>query len=150
MEEESTGLSSTNRVVATVLSVGGLLVLIGAGVYNAGTIKDFLAYFATVVDDWGPLGVLAYFGLYTLLEVLALPAIPLTMTAGAIFGILPGTLITSLAGTLAATISFLIARYVARDKVRPLSFWSIMYIKGLQYINRALCCVMYTFLVFAI
>lgn len=47
----------------------------------------------------------------------AVPAIPLTMTAGVIFGVVPGTAVVSVAGTLACTISFLIARYVARDKV---------------------------------
>lgn len=40
------------------------------------------------------------------------------MTAGVIFGVVPGTAVVSVAGTLACTISFLIARYVARDKVR--------------------------------
>lgn len=54
---------------------------------------------------------------YTVLEVLALPAIPLTMTAGVIFGTIPGTMVVSVASTLAAAFSFLIARYLARDKV---------------------------------
>jgi uncharacterized membrane protein YdjX (TVP38/TMEM64 family) len=39
------------------------------------------------------------------------------MTAGVIFGPLPGTVIVSFSATLAATIAFLIARYAARDKV---------------------------------
>lgn len=47
----------------------------------------------------------------------AVPAIPLTMTAGAIFGVVPGTVIVSIAATAACTVAFLIARYVARDKV---------------------------------
>jgi hypothetical protein len=52
-------------------------------------------------------------------QVLALPAIPLTMTAGAIFGVPAGTAMVTISATLAATIAFLIARYVARDKVGP-------------------------------
>lgn len=51
------------------------------------------------------------------LEVLAVPAIPLTMTAGVIFGPWAGTAIVSIAATLAATIAFLLARYAARDRV---------------------------------
>lgn len=113
--EESGGRGT---VVGSALAVGGLLALIGASIYYQDTIRTFLVYFSTIIEDWGPRGVLAYFVVYTILEVLAVPAIPLTMTAGAIFGILPGSLLTSLAGTLAATISFLIARYVARDRVR--------------------------------
>jgi len=51
-------------------------------------------------------------------QVVAVPAIPLTMTAGAIFGQSVGVLIVLFSATLAATVSFLIARYLARDKVR--------------------------------
>ena len=74
-------------------------------------------YFITVVDKWGPLGYLAYGVVYMLLEIVAVPAIPLTMTAGVIFGVVPGTIVVSAAATAAATIAFLIARYAARDRV---------------------------------
>ena len=66
---------------------------------------------------WGPLGYLAYGGVYALLELAIIPAIPLTMTAGVLFGVFPGLAVVSASGTLAATLSFLIARYAARDKV---------------------------------
>lgn len=56
--------------------------------------------------------------MYATLEVLAVPAIPLTMTAGAIFGVVPGTAVVSASATLAATAAFLIARYAARDRVQ--------------------------------
>lgn len=61
---------------------------------------------------------LAYGAVYATLEVLAVPAIPLTMTAGAIFGVVPGTAVVSASATLAATAAFLIARYAARDRVQ--------------------------------
>ena len=44
----------------------------------------------------------------------AVPAIPLTMTAGAIFGVPAGTAVVSLAATLACTGAFLISRCVFR------------------------------------
>ena len=69
---------------------------------------------------WGPLGYLAYGGVYALLELAIIPAIPLTMTAGVLFGVLPVLAVVSASGTLAATLSFLIARYAARDKVHRL------------------------------
>ena len=81
-------------------------------------IRHFVDYFITVVDKWGPLGYLAYGAVYLLLEIVAVPAIPLTMTAGVIFGVVPGTIVVSVAATGAATIAFLIARYAARDRVR--------------------------------
>ena len=89
----------------------------GASYLFKGKIRVFLDYFIQRVDEWGPWGYVAYGVLYTLLEVLALPAIPLTMTSGVLFGIVPGTIVVSGASTAAATIAFLIARYAARDKV---------------------------------
>lgn len=118
LDDDPSAESGGAGIIGSALAVGGLLAVIGLSVMYQDSIRNFLVYFATVIEDWGPRGVLAYFVVYTALEVLAVPAIPLTMTAGAIFGIIPGSLLTSLAGTLAATISFLIARYVARDRVR--------------------------------
>lgn len=60
------------------------------------------------------MGYVAYILMYAGLEVLALPAIPLTMTAGALFGVGPGTIAVSIAATLGASIAFLISRYLAR------------------------------------
>lgn len=54
---------------------------------------------------------------YTALELVIIPAIPLTMAAGVLFGVGPGLVVVSLASTAAAALAFLIARYAARDKV---------------------------------
>lgn len=97
--------------------VGGLALLIGGGVVFKDQISAFIQLFISLVDDWGPLGFVAYGVVYAGLELLAVPAIPLTMTAGAIFGVVPGTVIVSIAATAACTAAFLIARYVARDRV---------------------------------
>ncbi|KAK9813128.1 hypothetical protein WJX72_009521 [[Myrmecia] bisecta] len=109
------------RMMGVAGLVAGLAVLLGAGYAFKGQIRGFVDYFIVVVDNFGPLGLLAYGVVYTLLEVLALPAIPLTMTAGVIFGVVPGTLVVSASSVAAATISFLIARYAARDKVLELA-----------------------------
>lgn len=93
----------------------------------------FLDYFIGLVDDWGPLGYVAYAVVYAGLELLAVPAIPLTMTAGAIFGLLPGTAVVSVAATAACTGAFLVARYVARDKVgncTARALWVVRYCGG--------------------
>ena len=98
----------------------------GAGYIYKDQIKVLLGVFIEAVEGWGPLGYLAYGAVYTLLELAIIPAIPLTMTAGVLFGALPGLAVVSASGTLAATLSFLIARYAARDKVRcriHLSSW---------------------------
>ncbi|GBF96563.1 hypothetical protein Rsub_09146 [Raphidocelis subcapitata] len=111
------GVGRGGAIAAAVGFIGGLLLLLGAGYVFRGPIKDFLEFFIDAVDEWGAWGYVAYAAVYTGLEVLAVPAIPLTMTAGAIFGPLVGTAIVSASATTAATIAFLIARYLARDKV---------------------------------
>lgn len=69
------------------------------------------------VDDWGSWGYVAYTVVYTALELVIIPAIPLTMASGALFGVVPGVIVVSLASTAAAALGFLITRYAARDKV---------------------------------
>ena len=100
-----------------LFSLLGIGLLIGAGVILKPHLQGFLEFFIKAAEEWGPLGYLAYAGAYCFLEVLAVPAIPLTMTAGAIFGPAVGTCIVLISGTTAATIAFLIARYAARDRV---------------------------------
>lgn len=104
------------KVIGSLSVLGGLVVLGVAGFLLKDQIKIFLDTFIALVDDWGPLGYLAYIVVYAILELLAVPAIPLTMTAGVIFGVLPGTAVVSISGTLAATGAFLISRYVARER----------------------------------
>lgn len=69
------------------------------------------------MDDWGSWGYVAYTFVYTALELVIIPAVPLTMASGVLFGVIPGTIVVSLASTAAAAIAFLISRYAARDKV---------------------------------
>lgn len=117
------GLESCSRLKAFQTGKPKLsnLPLLGSPALSNGLavlqIRHFVDYFITVVDKWGPLGYLAYGVVYLLLEIVAVPAIPLTMTAGVIFGVIPGTIVVSVAATGAATIAFLIARYAARDRV---------------------------------
>lgn len=102
----------------TVAAVLGLAALATVGVAARGPLTEFVQYFTAVVDDLGPAGYFAYGLVYAGLEVLAVPAIPLTMTAGVVFGVVPGTAVVSAAATAAATASFLIARYAARERVQ--------------------------------
>lgn len=50
-----------------------------------------------------------------------MPAIPLTVAAGALFGLWPGVATVSLAASIASTTAFLIARYLARDRVSAMA-----------------------------
>jgi len=120
--EQNTILSIVMPIVAAV-GIGG----IGALSQNPEALQFIQSVFAdpssalqSVVDDiaaMGDKGLLYFAAVYTLAEVLAIPAIPLTASAGYLFGLRNGTLVVLLSGTLAAVIGFLIARTFLREKV---------------------------------
>ena len=60
-----------------------------------------------------------FFALYVAVTGLSIPgAAVLTLVAGALFGVVGGTLLVSFASALGATIAFLVSRFVLRDWVR--------------------------------
>ncbi len=62
---------------------------------------------------------LLFFAIYTLATGLSLPgAAVLTLIAGAVFGLLWGTVIVSFASTIGATLAFLTSRFLLRDWVQ--------------------------------
>jgi len=100
-----------------ILPVASLALLVGGGVVFKEPIVDNLNIFSDYLAGMGPSGFALYMAVYCGLELLAVPAIPLTMTAGALFGVIPGTIAASVAGTVAATGAFVAARYFLRQKV---------------------------------
>ncbi|XP_019163867.1 PREDICTED: uncharacterized protein LOC109160140 [Ipomoea nil] len=98
-------------------AVGGFGVV---GYLYKDQINAFLTQFSSIIDDYGPAGYALFVAVYAGLEVLAIPAIPLTMSAGLLFGSVIGTIIVSISGTVAASVAFLIARYFARDRILKL------------------------------
>src|SRR3954471_17372936 len=61
---------------------------------------------------------LGFFAVYVAVTGLSLPgAAILTLVAGALFGLLWGTVIVSFASSIGATLAFLTARYLLRDWV---------------------------------
>lgn len=70
------------------------------------------------IDELGLWGPVALGAIYILAALLFVPGSLLTLAAGAIYGLLLGTIIVSLASTTAAALAFLIARHAVRDTVR--------------------------------
>jgi len=71
----------------------------------------------TTVANLGPWGPVVFGLAYIIAALLFVPGSALTLASGALFGPLWGTATVSVASTTAAAIAFLVARYLARDKV---------------------------------
>ncbi|WDA41591.1 FAD-dependent oxidoreductase [Erythrobacter sp. BLCC-B19] len=92
---------------------------LGLGQYlSIAGIKAVAAQAAAIQQD-NPLAVAAgFFAIYVAVTGASLPgAAILTLAAGALFGVLWGTVIVSFASTIGATLAFLSSRYVLRDSI---------------------------------
>lgn len=116
--DDNTALKGT--ILAGLLLVGFVGGFATVGFIYKDQVNAFLTQFSTFIEGYGPAGYALFVAVYAGLEVLAVPAIPLTMSAGVLFGSLIGTILVSISGTVAASIAFLIARYFARDRILKL------------------------------
>lgn len=79
-------------------------------------LRDFQAWVAAL----GPIGYVVYALGYGIIGVF-FPASILTLGAGAIFGVVGGTIVVVTGATIAATISFLLARTILRKRVEAMA-----------------------------
>lgn len=80
-------------------------------------LSEWLKQFNAWVEGLGPLGIVVYALAYAVAAVLLFPGSLLTIGGGFVFGLVWGTVAVSFGATLGAALAFLIARYVARDKI---------------------------------
>jgi pyruvate/2-oxoglutarate dehydrogenase complex dihydrolipoamide dehydrogenase (E3) component/uncharacterized membrane protein YdjX (TVP38/TMEM64 family) len=98
------------KIAVGAAALGGLL-------YLGRQAGGYVAEFAGWVDGLGALGPVAFIAGYAIAVVGFVPGSVLTLAAGAIFGVLEGTLYVFLAATLGSAGAFLVARYLARRAV---------------------------------
>jgi uncharacterized membrane protein YdjX (TVP38/TMEM64 family) len=84
-------------------------------------VDQWLKVFNEWVSHLGPWGIVIFMGAYVLATVLLLPGSILTVGAGFIFGLGWGFFAVSIASTIGAALAFLIARFVAREKVEAMA-----------------------------
>lgn len=69
------------------------------------------------IDAQGSAAPAIFVAIYVVATIFAVPAVALTVSAGALFGTFWGVVLVSIASTTGAALAFLIGRYLARDKV---------------------------------
>src|SRR6266699_1172193 len=78
-------------------------------------VQDLLKAALDWIGKLGPWGPVIFVGLYVVATVLFVPGSVLTLGAGAVFGVVLGSVCVSISATLGATAAFLVGRYLARD-----------------------------------
>ncbi|HEY0371777.1 MAG TPA: TVP38/TMEM64 family protein [Thermoanaerobaculia bacterium] len=104
------------KVVAAIV-----LVIVIAVAVRFLPLKDWVTHFQLWVQGLGPAGYVVYALVYAVCCVLLVPALALTLGAGAIFGFAAGSLVVLAGATLGATLAFLLARTVLRHRVEKMT-----------------------------
>jgi len=87
--------------------------------FSLAYLKSSQAQFAALYESQPALVIGVYLLVYVAATALSLPgATILTLAAGAVFGLLIGTVIVSFASSIGATLAFLAARFLLRDSVQ--------------------------------
>jgi pyruvate/2-oxoglutarate dehydrogenase complex dihydrolipoamide dehydrogenase (E3) component/uncharacterized membrane protein YdjX (TVP38/TMEM64 family) len=127
---------SRGRLIVVLALAAAIAVFFAAGWHRYFSFDNLKAQQA-VLQDWRaahPAGAaLAFFAAYVAVAGLSLPgATLLTLLAGALFGLLWGTILVSFASSIGATLAFLASRFVLRDWVQA------RYGAQLRAINRGI------------
>src|SRR5438105_838811 len=97
---------------AVLLAVTALVVAFS--VWFFATHRVALLHAVDRAGRWAPV---IYVAVYVLLTATFIPAAPLTMLGGALFGVLPGALLALVSASMAACTTFLTSRYIAHAQV---------------------------------
>jgi uncharacterized membrane protein YdjX (TVP38/TMEM64 family) len=84
-------------------------------------IQQWLRSFNDWVGQMGVAGIFIFIGVYAIATVLLAPGSILTIGAGFAFGLWKGFVAVSAGATLGASLAFLVARFIARDKVEAVA-----------------------------
>lgn len=114
-ESEAPSNGQGRRIPYGKLALGfGVLVAL---LYLGRSAGGYIPVFAEWVEGLGALGPIVFILGYAVAVVAFIPGSLLTLAAGAIFGLVEGTLYVFVAATIGATLAFLIARHGARAAI---------------------------------
>src|SRR5712691_872607 len=80
-------------------------------------VQDLLKEALDWIGKLGPWGPVIFVGVYVVATVFFIPGSVVTLGAGAVFGVVLGSVCVSISATLGATAAFLVGRYLARDAI---------------------------------
>ena len=107
-------------IIILIISLISIFFVLDLGSYlSFQNLKSSLGQFETWRIDSPVLTGLIFFSFYVAVAALSLPgAAVMTLAAGALFGLLWGTIIVSFASSIGATLAFLVSRYLFRDAIQ--------------------------------
>jgi len=108
--------SAIGRLVALIIIVIALFLAM-----RFLPVQQWLRNFNDWVGEMGVAGIFIFIGVYAIAAVLLAPGSILTIGAGFAFGLWKGFLAASAGATLGASLAFLVARFIARDKVEAIA-----------------------------
>ena len=110
---------SRRQILKAVLALV-LLVAIALAVRTL-PLAQWFESFKSWVQGAGAVGYVLYALVYVLCCVFVVPALALSLGAGAIFGFVAGSIVVIIGATLGATVAFLLARTVLRHRVERIT-----------------------------
>lgn len=107
---------SRTRIVIAVLVLVAFVVAV-----RLLPVAEWMTQFQTWVRGIGPIGYVVYALAYAVCCVFLIPALALTLGAGAIFGFAAGSIVVLAGAILGATLAFILARTVLRERVERMT-----------------------------
>jgi uncharacterized membrane protein YdjX (TVP38/TMEM64 family) len=108
--------SAVGRLVALIVIMLGLFLAT-----RFLPVQQWLTSFNDWVGQMGVAGIFIFIAVYAIATVLLVPGSILTIGAGFAFGLWKGFLAVSAGATLGAALAFLVARFIARDKIEAMA-----------------------------
>src|SRR5438874_8175763 len=108
--------SALGRLIALVAIVIALFL-----VMRFLPVREWLRSFNDWVGQMGIAGIFIFIGVYAVATVLMAPGSILTVGAGFAFGLWKGFLAISAGATFGASLAFLVARFIAREKIEAIA-----------------------------
>ena len=115
-DEKPAAKSALGRLLALIVIVVALFL-----VMRFLPVREWLRSFNTWVAQRGVAGIFIFIGVYALATVLLAPGSVLTIGAGFAFGLWKGFIAVSAGSTLGAALAFLVARFIARERVAAIA-----------------------------